>query len=293
MRHIFGVVLLALITAGCTGFDLVVQLTNTPDAASSGSDADATDVTNPGTDGDASDASDDAADTPDANPYNARVTDGLVALFDFEEGAGTTVHDRVDDPADNLAAYNLTIPDDGKTQWLPHALSITDFTSITSDATFDKALTACQMSNEVSVEAWVVPATANSGTTGRIVNMSGSGGPVALNFMLGSSSTAWEWGLNAGERVILSSPLVTTDLTHLVATRTSDGTSRFYMNGAVAGAPYNGVASLSGWQKYPLVIGNAPAGSRGWQGEIHLIAVYCRALTADEVTQNFAAGADP
>ncbi|MCL2725516.1 MAG: LamG domain-containing protein [Polyangiaceae bacterium] len=264
---------------------------NADDAGSNTEPTDAADVTSPGDDTDASDASD-AADTPDANPYNTRVTDGLVALYDFEEGAEsaeTTVHDREDQPID------LTIADTSKVTWLDHALRIDDFTIIQSNGTADKIVTTCQGSNEVSVEAWVAPAMKIDPLGyGRIVNMSKSNSTATSdwNFTLGTTSVAWLWGLNAGELPIQGT--VTTNLTHLVATRTSDGMSQFYVNASVAGVPNYGVAGLSGWKKYPLAIGNAPGGGgRGWQGEIHLIAIYCRALSQDEIDQNFAAGADP
>ena len=39
-----------------------------------------------------------------------------------------------------------------------------------------------------------------------------------------------------------------------------------------------------------LVVGNEVSGDRPWRGEIALVALYARALSADEIAQNFAAG---
>jgi hypothetical protein len=43
----------------------------------------------------------------------------------------------------------------------------------------------------------------------------------------------------------------------------------------------------------PLVLANEPGGARLWLGELHLVAIYDRALTAAEVNSNFMAGAHP
>jgi hypothetical protein len=48
---------------------------------------------------------------------------------------------------------------------------------------------------------------------------------------------------------------------------------------------------LAGWSDdYRLILVNEHTNDRAWRGELHLIAVYSRALSAEEVSQNFAAG---
>jgi hypothetical protein len=50
-------------------------------------------------------------------------------------------------------------------------------------------------------------------------------------------------------------------------------------------------ADLSSWDSsYQLVVASEPDGSRAWRGTIHMLAIYERALTAEEVTTNRLAG---
>jgi hypothetical protein len=50
---------------------------------------------------------------------------------------------------------------------------------------------------------------------------------------------------------------------------------------------------FSGWtSNYRLGLANEMTKDHPWLGEIHLVAIYDRALTADEVGQNYGAGLD-
>jgi hypothetical protein len=85
-------------------------------------------------------------------------------------------------------------------------------------------------------------------------------------------------------------------LCHLVFTRQADGDIRFYLlNGA---GPFGSERSKLGGSfhkggpasDYRLAIGNELTNNRPWLGEVFLIAIYNRALSANEVQQNFGAG---
>ena len=84
---------------------------------------------------------------------------------------------------------------------------------------------------------------------------------------------------------------VTTDKTHLVYTRAQDGTARLYMNGeAVEQGTIGG--DLASWNAgMRLALASELTGERPWLGVFHDIAVYDRALTAEEVAAHTAAGA--
>jgi hypothetical protein len=87
-----------------------------------------------------------------------------------------------------------------------------------------------------------------------------------------------------------------TNLTHLVYTRDAGGKARFYVNG-LQRASSSVTGNFSNWGKYVLALANEPNAdkynnSRPWLGELHLIAVYNRALNATEVDANFEAGPD-
>ncbi len=66
-----------------------------------------------------------------------------------------------------------------------------------------------------------------------------------------------------------------------------------YVNGVRgANGPLGG--DLSAWDpSMRLALGNEFTLDRPWHGSIHLVAIYDRALSAQEIQQNFQAGADP
>ena len=83
---------------------------------------------------------------------------------------------------------------------------------------------------------------------------------------------------------------MTTNLTHVVLSRDATGSTRIYVNGVLVEAWAAG-GDLSTWDvNYMLALANAPGGGRPWLGELHLVAVYGRALTILEVQQNLNAG---
>jgi hypothetical protein len=79
-------------------------------------------------------------------------------------------------------------------------------------------------------------------------------------------------------------------LTHVVYTRDASGQATIYLDGLpVSGEQTDG--SLDSWDSgYRLLLGNEASGDRPWLGELYLVAIYDRALSEAEVTQNFGAG---
>ncbi|AKV00664.1 hypothetical protein AKJ09_07327 [Labilithrix luteola] len=224
------------------------------------------------------------ADASPPSPYSTRLTSGLVALYEFEEGTGVTVHDGTPDPVD------LTIADSSLVEWNAHALNIKDFTKIVSTSKFEKAVTRCQATKELTVEAWVHPAMASQDDYGRLVTMADN--DVNRNFALGSFKDKNFWASIHGGEDLKPKFTVQDKLAHVVSTRTSDGTLRLYVDGTMIGSLAN-TASFDDWKPYSLVVGNVATGGKGWRGEIHLLAIYDHALKDTEIAQNLAAGADP
>ena len=79
---------------------------------------------------------------------------------------------------------------------------------------------------------------------------------------------------------------------HLVYTRDASGARRFYINGVQAASGTVVAGDFSSWGNYALALANEPAEDRPWLGELHLMALYDRALDAAEVGLNFGAGPD-
>ncbi|MES1242957.1 MAG: Ig-like domain-containing protein [Acidobacteriota bacterium] len=220
----------------------------------------------------------------------ARVTGNLQVLYTFYEGSGTLVHDvsGVGTP------YNLTIGSASAVTWLPGALSLNTSVLVQNTANATKVINACKSSNEVTMEAWVAPD--NTTQTGPAAIASIAQNTTKRDVTLGQSGTSYNGQLktsttgNDGTQTSTGA-VATTGLTHVVYTRSSTGAVRIYVNGTqVATATLTG--NLSGWSNYSLALGGEPNGARYWVGDMHLVAIYSRALTAAEARQNWLAGAN-
>lgn len=237
------------------------------------------------------DAGGDAAE--DAGPTH--VTQGLVALYTFEEGAGATVHD-----VSNVApALDLTIDDTGAVTWIPGALSIVAPTLISSPGPALKVFEACQATDQITLEVWLDPALAEQGGPARLISSSVDTGN--RNFHLGQELASYYQArlrstasLDNNGAPHLQTPTdagqVKLELTHLLFTRDAGGVRRLYVN-AVEEAMDTLGGDFTNWDPtYPLLMANELTLDRAWLGELHRIAVYNRALSAAEVEQNYTAG---
>lgn len=221
------------------------------------------------------------------------VTEGLVALYTFEEGQGTTVHD-----VSNVApALDLTIMDPAAVMWGQGKLVVAAPTLITSEVAATKVIDRCKMTNELTVEAWFQPANTTQEGPARIVT--NSFGTSNRNFQLGQEITVHRTRLRT--TLTDGNGLPSVDgaldvkvevvLTHLVLTRDASGVRRLYVNAAETGTDPKPGGDFSTWEpSYKLMMANESDMSRSWLGELHRIAIYDRALSAAEVAQNHEAG---
>jgi hypothetical protein len=119
------------------------------------------------------------------------------------------------------------------------------------------------------------------------------------NFMLGQEANTFaarfraegqtDW-INGIPTIFTTSGTATTLLTHVVHTHRSDGSEVLYIDG-VQDLTFTRTGGLTEWDPtYPIVVANEAINDRAWLGELHLIAIYDRALEAGEVQQNFTAG---
>lgn len=226
-------------------------------------------------------------------PPSNRVTNGLLALYSFDEGSGDTVLDRsgVGTPID------LTIAAEANTSWQDGALSIDSPTILLSASTATKIIDACKTSGEVTIEAWVRPENNTQAGPARIVSI--SGGLNARDVTLEQDATAYEGrvrttttGTNGLPEITASNTVNAAAIQHLVYTRDAAGNTKLYVDDInVASGTTTG--TLSGWSNFRLAIGNELSQNRAWLGELHLVAIYERALTPTEIDQNFDEGPAP
>ncbi len=221
----------------------------------------------------------------------ARVTNGVQALYTFGEGSGTAVRDT----SGAGTAINLNITYAANTRWLPGGgLEIIRPTNITSGSAPARLYNSLMASDAVSLEAWVKPAnTTMSGT--RIFSMSND--TSRRNLSLVQFGTQFEGRMRTstgtdgnGTQFMSPANIATTNLQHIVITHSADGVTKLYVNGVVQ-TTATLAGTLDNWNTVLyLNIGNNLTGEGTWLGELHLVALYNRALTQAEVAQNLAAG---
>jgi hypothetical protein len=222
-----------------------------------------------------------------------RVDAGLILLYAFDEGSGSTVADQ----SGVLPNHDLTIADPGNVAWSVDHLEINAATALSTAGAATKLVARAQASGELTIEAWIKPADVTQGGPARIITMSTD--PWVRNFMLGQETNTYaarfradgetDWD-NGSPTVFTTAGTATTALTHVVHTHGSDGAEVLYIDG-VENQTFMRMGGLSQWDDaYPIIVANEGTNDRTWLGELHLIAVYDRALDAGEVEQNFTAG---
>ena len=156
---------------------------------------------------------------------------------------------------------------------------------------------AVRKSQEITLETWLQSAKRDQDGPARIVTLSSNASQ--RNITLGQDGTRFDVrfrsrGTNGNGLPSTTSPesLAINEPTHVVFTRTKSGRTTIYVNGEpVAEAEADG--SLENWDRQArLAFGDELTGDRPWSGTLHLVAIYARALTADDVWQNFTAGLD-
>lgn len=227
------------------------------------------------------------------NLPNERVTDGLQVLYDFKEGSGTTVNDvsGVGDP------LNLTINNTGSVYWTPKGLNVINEVRIKSSEAASKIYDACTTTNEITLEAWILPSNLTQRNIyGRILTVSNTD-IHERNISLMQYGNSYYTQLRTdstnlnGNPAILNSGITQT-LTHFVYTRASNGAVKVYINGVnVVSDQLNG--TLSNWaNNYYLYLASEVSNGLYWEGTYYLTAIYSKALSGPEIIQNYNMGAD-
>ena len=236
-----------------------------------------------------------------------RYEDAQIALWEFQTGSGLTAFDSSGvDPAIDLnfsgdvrwyGGWGITIGTDaaqgpGKAQG-----------STTASAKLHEVL---QESGEFSIEAWVVPANVTQ-EMAQIISY--SAGPQARNFALQQTLYNYDFMLRHNAVDNNGIPLMGLDgnpahstpdadevlqatLQHVVATYDPINGRSIYVNGdLVSNADPIPGGTLIDWQSnFAVILGNEASGDGLWEGTFRLAAVHRRALTQEQITQNFDAG---
>ncbi len=226
------------------------------------------------------------------------MTANLVALYDFEENTGTVAHDTsgVQPPLD----LSWTLPDaTPPVHWVGGGLAFGGIAQVATAGPATKIIDACKASDEITIEAWLIPANVTQDGPARIVTLSGD--TLLRNFTLGQIDSTFEVRLRSSDATLNGLPSTATNnnvveankLQHVVFTRSNvTDEVTIYVDGAIK-TPNSAktTGTFDNWDgAYKFGIGNEFGDARPWAGEVHLVAIYSRALTGDEVKQNRFAG---
>ncbi|MFP6899633.1 MAG: LamG-like jellyroll fold domain-containing protein, partial [Opitutales bacterium] len=223
---------------------------------------------------------------------SSRTARGLLALYDFGLAEGATVKDVSGvEPALDLQIVNLRAVKRAK-----GSLEISGKTMIRSIKVPTKIIKTVKGSGALTVEVWVRPANLKQEGPARIVTISKD--TSNRNFTLGQEGHRYDVRLRTSKTSRNGMPSlpapaksVTTKLSHLTYSRERGGKARFFVNGKQV-AEKNLAGDLKNWDgSYRLCLGNEFSNDRAWQGSYHLLAIYGRALSPQEVKKNFEAGA--
>ncbi len=223
------------------------------------------------------------------NRYNANI----IGLWEFKTGSGTVAYDTSGvEPALNL---NLS----GEVDWVGGwGINVRSGKAQGATSASRKLHDLIKGTGEYTVEAWVAPGNVAQ-EEARIVSY--SGGVATRNFMLGQTLYSYDFFNRTSTTGQAGDPALTTSaddedlqatLQHVVATYDPVNGRRLYVNGEYTDDldPSAG-GTLADWDDtFAFVLGNEVSGDRQFQGVFRLVAVYNRALTPDQIDQNFQAG---
>ena len=222
-----------------------------------------------------------------------RFEEAQIALYEFKTGSGTVAYDTSGvDPAIDL---NLT-PD--VTWFGGWGITLNGGKAQGSTTASAKLFDILQESGEFSIEAWVIPANVTQ-EEARIVSY--SAGETTRNFTLQQTLYDYDFQLRTNETSLNGDPALSTPsadevlqatLQHVVATYDPINGRNIYVNGALVTNtdPVPG-GTLVDWQDtFAFVLGNEASGTFPWMGTLRMVAVHRRALTPEQITQNFDVG---
>jgi len=235
-----------------------------------------------------------------------RYSGNLVALWEFKTGSGGTIFDTSGvEPALDLTLQGNEGPDYSWVGGYGIEFKSTNGFARGSATASQKLYDLIVPLNEYTVEAWVVPA--NVSQEGPAVITSYSTGSNTRNFTMGQTKYSYEFlnrntaaGVDAASMANGNPTLITNPddedlqatLQHVVMTYSQSAGRKIYVNGKFTGDTDTVIGgNLTQWDDtYTFVLGAEANGANHWLGKLRLAAIYNRALTPAQITQNFEAG---
>ena len=224
-----------------------------------------------------------------------RIETNAVAIYEFGTGEGTVAFDTSGvDPAANLNFFD-------DVEWVRSGgIRINDGQARATTASSRKFYdTIARGTGEYSIEAWVVPGNITQEGPARIVTY--SGGDETRNFTLGQTIYNYNFLSRSSLTDPNAMPFVSTPdadevlqatLQHVVTTYDPIEGRAIYVNGELVSEadPVPG-GTLNDWDdSFAFVVGNETSGNFLWQGTVRLLAIYNRAMSPEDIQNNFEVG---
>jgi hypothetical protein len=223
-----------------------------------------------------------------------RYDNAVIALWEFKTGTGTVAFDTSGvEPALNLDLSDASMWVGG---W---GINIRKGQQARGSTQGSKKLAdQIKASGEFTIEAWMAPADVVQEDAYAVTY---SASTEDRNVTLAQKAYQYEAMTRTSKTDRNGMPtLLTLDkdrdaqaaLQHVVLTYDPVNGRKLYVNGKFTGdVDPRGGGSLSDWDdSYLFILGNETTGTRPWAGVMRLVAIHNRALTLEQIQQNFAAG---
>lgn len=223
-----------------------------------------------------------------------RYDTNVIAMYQFKAGTGNTAFDT------SGVAPDMHLTLSGGVDWVGGwGINITSGKAQATTANSEKLHRLITATNEYTIEAWVAPANVSQQGPARIVSY--SAGTTERNFTLGQTLYSYNFlNRNTNTDANGDASLDTADadedlqatLQHVVATYDPVNGRRIYVNGVFTDDIDTVPGStLIDWDNsFAFVLGNEVSSDRQWQGVIRMVAIHNRALTPEQIQQNFSVG---
>lgn len=242
--------------------------------------------------------------TTESTGAEGRVTDGLIALYRFADSAADVVDDLsgVDPPVPLVV-----VADGDSPSWGADGLVFEGAGMARAMGSSSKIRQRLQATTEFTLEVWATPSELIQVGPPRLVTLSLDNGERSVTLMHGGITPEEGGGLPFGDQyglrfvtsehpaingtpTILTESVAALQPTHVVATRDAEGLATIWVDGAPLVSEVR-TGDFSNWPEgHGLAVGNELDGERGYLGTIHLVAIYERPLTGDEIATNRDAG---
>ncbi|MES2661770.1 MAG: LamG domain-containing protein [Pseudomonadota bacterium] len=218
----------------------------------------------------------------------------LIAKYEFKTGSGQTAFDTSGvEPALHLSLS-------GDVTWVGGwGIQINNGRAQGSTTASKKLHDLITSTGEYSIEAWVAPGNVSQEGPARIISYSGS--TTLRNFALGQTQYNYDFLQRTSTSNANGEPGLSTEdadeilqatLQHVVTTFSPENGQRIYVNGELVAENTAAIgAGIGDWSdQYALVLGNEVSGNRLWKGVIRMLAIHNRALTTEQIQQNYQVG---